>query len=1124
MGNSSAKPLSDWVQLRAGTLRSVNIVQDITRDGMVDSYILSGQSLASLGRIISGFQSLSSNRAWTLTGPYGSGKSSFGLYLSHLACTDMSGHAQTIKQLREIDPVLAEEATKAFFPSDKHGLIPIPISGYRADFLTTLTDSFRQAIESFSSIKENTELLQRLDAITPTKNAHQFFDWLDTFRDYLAHTEHLGVLLIFDELGKSLEFLALHPEESDVHLLQELAEYANRSDECPVVFIGILHQAFERYAEGLDSLTQHEWAKVQGRFEDIAFQESPHQQMRLMAQAFTNSPTDDSLRSLIKDEFQKSLTSGWFPPAIKTKDIQTLTEQVYPLHPTAFVALPYIFRRLAQNERSIFAYLISGEPAGFQDFLHNHKVGEFLRLADIFDYLQLNFQWHLASSGKNHVLVEAIERLDSSPDLSQYEQDVIKSIALLNWMGSFTSFKATPELLKTAVNGHSGALPKTLLSLQKRSLVIYRKFNQSYAIWQGSDVDIEVRLNAGRQFLGKNFSPAQALQKYLPSRPLIAHRHSYQTGTLRLFQLQYVDFVTYEKMDLNIFPETGGQIILCLPLNHTEIAEFISWAQEGIPRSHNRILVGIPLQVIRLNQLLLELRSLHWVRENTPALAGDPVARREWRARLSNIENLIREQIERTLSFHRLSQAEQVKWFYQGEDIREIANGGSLSAFLSWMSDQLYPDTPRIWNELLNRHALTSQGSAARRRLIEAIWTQAETPRLGIEGYPPERSMYESVLFAGGIHSKDSDEVWGIIPPLADDPLHLTPTWRALFEFVFQAPPEPRPLNDLYQKLLSPPLGLTHGVIPVLLCAFVAVHRDEITFYREGTLLVEIDVPDWEILLRRPELFSVAGYQVTPERKAILDRFGRGLQVKPATLPIVRKLVVQLNSLPDHAWRTNRLPDHAIALRKAIRNAHSPEQLLFLELPEAVGIAPFMENAPSSKHIEEFFIHLNLALEILANVTPKLRIRVRNHFLKSCEFQASSDGWMQFLDEAKEMSGRVTQPKLFPLLKRAADATNPDLALESVLAYIANRPLRRWTDADVDRFFSQSEYFGKLFNAERTTHSSEILPNAEIQAFSQEIASQLRNPLLEHYATFPEATIFALRLLLKELETSLVSS
>ena len=55
----------------------------------------------------------------------------------------------------------------------------------------------------------------------------------------------LGLLIIFDELGRALEYAALHPEHSDVGILQMIAELATRSADAPVGLVTILHQAFE---------------------------------------------------------------------------------------------------------------------------------------------------------------------------------------------------------------------------------------------------------------------------------------------------------------------------------------------------------------------------------------------------------------------------------------------------------------------------------------------------------------------------------------------------------------------------------------------------------------------------------------------------------------------------------------------------------------------------------------------------------------------------------------------------------------------------------------------------------------------------------------------------------------
>src|SRR5690606_26671405 len=64
------------------------------------------------------------------------------------------------------------------------------------------------------------------DVVTDAEVLHRLDE---TRRHVAAHTEADGLLLVIDELGKFLEHAALHPERVDIHLLQSLAEAADRS-------------------------------------------------------------------------------------------------------------------------------------------------------------------------------------------------------------------------------------------------------------------------------------------------------------------------------------------------------------------------------------------------------------------------------------------------------------------------------------------------------------------------------------------------------------------------------------------------------------------------------------------------------------------------------------------------------------------------------------------------------------------------------------------------------------------------------------------------------------------------------------------------------------------------------
>jgi hypothetical protein len=83
--------------------------------------------------------------------------------------------------------------------------------------------------------------------------------------------EHGWLLIIIDELGKCLEFAALHPERQDVYFLQQRAELATSSGSEPIFTIGLLHQGFNAYAHQFSQSAQKEWEKVAGRFEELLF-------------------------------------------------------------------------------------------------------------------------------------------------------------------------------------------------------------------------------------------------------------------------------------------------------------------------------------------------------------------------------------------------------------------------------------------------------------------------------------------------------------------------------------------------------------------------------------------------------------------------------------------------------------------------------------------------------------------------------------------------------------------------------------------------------------------------------------------------------------------------------------
>ena len=90
------------------------------------------------------------------------------------------------------------------------------------------------------------------------------------------------MMIVFDEFGKFLEYESRFLGVNDVFLLQALAEHAHAGHSTKIILLVLLHQSIEQYARGVGESLKNEWAKIQGRFEEVPFLESAEQTLRVV--------------------------------------------------------------------------------------------------------------------------------------------------------------------------------------------------------------------------------------------------------------------------------------------------------------------------------------------------------------------------------------------------------------------------------------------------------------------------------------------------------------------------------------------------------------------------------------------------------------------------------------------------------------------------------------------------------------------------------------------------------------------------------------------------------------------------------------------------------------------------
>ena len=1062
--HNTSVPLTELASVRQRFLRSVNLERDFYSPDPLAGYVPTPAAFAALERIAEGIGNPSA-RAYSLTGAYGTGKSAFALFAAKTLAVGIIGDSELRERARHTSPLL----DTMLFREDAAGFWPVLVTGAREPLSHALVRGLIQSLDNLPPDAKQMAIQAIREAVAAqgavgepgAKDTARLYEIAaKTIRRHLSGCQ--GLLVVVDEMGKFLEYAALHTEHSDTQVLQELAECASRSGENPILFVTVLHQAFEEYAYRLSGPQRSEWQKVQGRFADIPFGDGPEAILRLIAQAIQPQEvagTESLLADVAAKQYAACLGLQIIPKSVQKEEFAVMLRQIYPLHPLTFLIMPTLFQRFGQNERSLFSFLASDEPFGFKEFLKSHVVSgdnaPLLHVDHLYDYVVSTLGSALYSHPTAKLWSETQEALYRLSNTSPLQSRLVKTIGLLHILGEQTRILPSKKILEFALadaNITHEQTAQAVDALETATLITYRRFKKAYRLYEGSDVDIDARLRDVKPHFFQGADVVATARRLETMLPIIARRHSYLTGTLRFFDVRYCRASDLENEVRAGHADADGLLLLCLATQQSDFRQ-AELAAQSLTAQYPDIIIGINVESDALRETAVAVASLEMVQNDTQELEKDKVAQREVGERLLDATEAFKSEWYR-LMHPQKDMADSSVWYYGGT-IAPLASNRNLIELVSQACDTAYPQTPRLLNELINRRQISSTAAAARRNLIEAMISRHEQARLGIEGFPPEVSMYVSVLESTGIHRKGTGEQWGIFPPHYDNDPALAGVWRAIDDFLFEGALEARPLTQLYDILRARPFGLGDGVIPVLLCAVLLYNVNEVVVYEEGRFVTELDMATYERMIKRPEDYTLQGCRIAGERQAVLDRFARGLlkaDDERTLVNIVRQLYRVVNKLPDYTLHTHRLGTTARAVRDLLREGKEPEKLLFSYLPHLLGARAFTAQTEDPDNADLFFAAWNTSLSEVTGAYAALLTRIET---------ALTDGfgtkdWEELRARSADILPHITEHKLKSFALRAGNESHSRVKwLEAVGGGVAGRPPDAWSDTEEKRFESQ---------------------------------------------------------------------
>ncbi|MFJ2415126.1 ATP-binding protein [Streptomyces brevispora] len=1060
------------VELIGSRMRSTNVERDVL-DELHSPYI-GARAVDVFDRVANALGDLRRPRSWSFTGPYGSGKSTLANLIDAILGHDQSRRDEAEAVLTEVSPGLALRLAASRDQLAPTGFLGAVAMAHREPLVTTLSRALHTAARrrwpNRTPKAVSTALARCADPATAEPE--------DVVAAVTALCAQQPLLLIIDEFGKTLEHLAGHSEfssaKADLFLLQDLAEKSAGDRGLPLFMMTLQHLSFMDYAAQSSELQTREWAKIQGRFEDITF--APHlgDSVQLMRRRLDQSAVTEPGRKLIQTHAEAA-AEAWRDRGLN--DVVELKAQdfadLYPLHPLTAVAAPFLAAQIGQHDRSLSGFLNNDEPHTVRRSLASFSAAKprratTIQLPQLYDFFLDSGRTSLLASSNASRWIEIESRVTEANGLSDAEQNLLRTIGMLNLIDSDGALRATAAMIYFALHEPAdasnpeafAALEEQLNGLVDRGFLVYRVFNGEYRVWRGSNFDIDTRLKEALGHLDEA-AVLQRLGDYLPLA-VAAGRHSQVTGMLRAL---FVKITGAQTKSVDGPDELNDQADGLLVF-HLGTIEDRPLVDSALP-----VVLGVteePDLVLRAAFHLVALEEL----QRDKSL--DPVAQREISERTSAAKRELLELL--SAAFFPLTQRATWRLWRSGitaaADDGEVIESRSLSGLASIACDRVFPATPHIRNEMLGRHELTSQGAKSRRELLTAMLTKSGERHLGIDKYPAERAMYSGALEYMGLHRANSAEAddsatsllpYGFSRPGPSHP-HALAVWEAL-ETALSDAHKRTDLDKIHRAIMVPPYGVKAGVVPLLVVTALILRSQDVALFEEGSYLPRLTADVVERMVKAPGRFSV---KATPLgdglRQSVVQKLSLALDVEPprsqalrnpALLAVTRALIERVMVLTPYARRTQRISKDGVAVRSALFTAQDPDELLFHALPQALGLDPIGPEARKSTSGNKGYAErLAAAVEEISGADRALRAEVVETISQEFRLPSSLPELRRALSARLQGFANVSlslELRGFVAIALSEGLSNTDW-LDPMIVRLSHSALGDWTDNDVSLF------------------------------------------------------------------------
>jgi hypothetical protein len=864
----------NMISVAQGFQTSINIAYDLNNKEKIHGFIPTLSSMEVLEDVLLSTADNSTQRARMFVGAYGRGKSHIILVLlALLRIKDKALFESVLDKAQKCNPNLYEFLNEYITSSKK--MLPIVVSGSSSSLTQSFLSALQQALADaeMSDLMPETHFIAASNTICSWKNSYpdtynkfvemlnvpvnQFllrlkefdvnafelfqtlypqltsgssfnpfwgFDVVDLYEkviDKLPSKGYSGAFIVYDEFSKFLESSIANASISDIKLLQDFAEKCNRSGKKQMHLMLICHKDITNYIDSnLPKDKVDGWRGVSGRFKHITLHNNFSQMYEIIAAVIKKEPHKwDEFEKLHKKAFDDLAARFTASGLLDKGDAHSVDSAIlgcYPLHPISTFILPRISEKVAQNERTLFTFLSSDEKYTLVAFLRTIAADEFVMLTPdyLYDYFEplLRKEPYTSNTHKQYKLTESVLRRVKEGSLGA---KIIKTISLIYIVEQFEKLPPIIDVITTAYQDSVSdikVISDTIAELRDKECLVYLKRSNNYLkLKESSGIDIQNEIARKVENIKSTSSVTSILNAFSFDNYLYPTRYNDEKEITRYFDFVFIssnDFWNITDWD-SFFAttEADGVVLALVPKSQTDIVD-IQKHIVSMEKPSNRVVFIVPNVFKEIDDIAFEYNAVLALKQ---LASDDDVLSDEYDIYIEDLEEVISSYIS---SFTRPELGKSM--YYLRNKHRSVMRKAQVSELLSDICIELFPNTPIINNESINKNKLPTVAVNSRTKLLTGLLADDFAPNLGLSGSGQDVSIMRSTLVQTGILS-NLDTIPTIVEDISDaDISRVLSVIRQFFTEATEG--NEKSFKILYDELTLPNeygIGLKREVIPI---------------------------------------------------------------------------------------------------------------------------------------------------------------------------------------------------------------------------------------------------------------------------------------------------------------------